>query len=113
VWKTPIDAKHNWWGYNETLAVMGRICDHSDDPDLLEVDFRPFHMNNRSILSGKCPPGWSQVGDTCYIYIGAPMRFEDARSFCRVSVKIRKLWLICFLVLLMTFYQLYKLCDTE
>jgi hypothetical protein len=104
VWKTPIDAKHNWWGYNETLAVMGRICDHSDDLDLLEVDFRPFHMNNRSILSGKCPPGWSQVGDTCYIYIGAPMRFEDARSFCRVSVKIRELWLICFLVLLMTFY---------
>jgi hypothetical protein len=86
VWKTPIDAKHNWWGYNETLAVMGRICDHSDDLDLLEVDFRPFHMNNRSILSGKCPPGWSQVGDTCYIYIGAPMAFEDARSFCRVRL---------------------------
>uniref|UniRef100_A0A1V1FT29 Putative CTL17 isoform B n=1 Tax=Reticulitermes speratus TaxID=60591 RepID=A0A1V1FT29_9NEOP len=83
VWKTPIDAKHNWWGYNETLAVTGRICDHSDDLDLLEVDFRPFHLNNRSVLSGKCPPGWSQVGDTCYIYIGAPMVFEEARSFCR------------------------------
>ncbi|PSN57210.1 hypothetical protein C0J52_05036 [Blattella germanica] len=83
VWKTPIDAKHNWWGYNETLAVMGRIRDHSDDLDLLELDFRPFHMNNKSILSGKCPPAWSQVGDTCYIYVGAPMAFEEARSFCR------------------------------
>ncbi|GLH02202.1 LOW QUALITY PROTEIN: Protein bark beetle [Gryllus bimaculatus] len=84
VWKTPIDAKHNWWGYNETLAVMGRIRDRSDHPDLLEVDFKPFHMNNQSILSGgKCPPGWMLVGDTCYIYVGAPMAFEDARTFCR------------------------------
>lgn len=83
VWKTPIDAKHNWWGYNETFAVMGRIRDRSDHPDLLELDFQPYHMNNQSILSGgKCPPGWMLVGDTCYIYIGAPMSFEDARSFC-------------------------------
>lgn len=83
VWKTPIDAKHNWWGYNETLAVLGRIKDRADDPDLLEVDFRPYHMNNRTVLSGKCPPGWALVGDTCYIYIGAPMTFHDARNFCR------------------------------
>ncbi|XP_034245120.1 protein bark beetle isoform X3 [Thrips palmi] len=83
VWKTPIDAKHNWWGYNESLAVLGRIKDRADDPDLLEVDFRPYHMNNRTVLSGKCPPGWALVGDTCYIYIGAPMTFHDARNFCR------------------------------
>ncbi|XP_067009482.2 protein bark beetle [Anabrus simplex] len=83
VWKTPIDAKHNWWGYNDTVAVMGRIRDRIDHPDLLEVDFRPFHMNNQSILSGgKCPPGWMLVGDTCYIYIGAPVTFEEARTFC-------------------------------
>lgn len=84
MWKTPIDAKHNWWGYNESLAVLGRIKDRADDPDLLEVDFRPYHMNNRTVLSGKCPPGWALVGDTCYIYIGAPMTFHDARNFCRV-----------------------------
>ncbi|XP_054261454.1 protein bark beetle-like isoform X2 [Macrosteles quadrilineatus] len=83
VWKTPIDAKNNYWGFNETIAVSGRIRDRSDEPHLLEVDFRPFQMNNRSILSGKCPPGWDVVGDTCYIYIGAPMTFWEARDFCR------------------------------
>jgi hypothetical protein len=85
VWKTPIDAQHNWWGYNESLAVMSRIKDRRDDLDLLEVDFEPFHMSNRTILSGKCPPGWTLVGDTCYIYIGAPMNFADAKDFCRVN----------------------------
>ncbi|XP_059476974.1 protein bark beetle isoform X2 [Neocloeon triangulifer] len=83
VWKTPIDAQHNWWGYNNSLAVMSRIKDRRDDLDLLEVDFEPFHMSNRTILSGKCPPGWTLVADTCYIYIGAPMTFAEAKDFCR------------------------------
>lgn len=83
IFKTPIDAKHNYWSFNETLAVSGRIKDRLDEPHLLEVDFRPYHMNNRTILDGKCPPGWSLVGDTCYIYIGAPMTFKEAREFCR------------------------------
>lgn len=87
VWKTPIDARNNYWGFNETIAVSGRIRDRSDEPHLLEVDFRPFQMNNRSILSGKCPPGWDLVADTCYIYIGAPMTFHEAREFCRVRSK--------------------------
>lgn len=43
----------------------------------------PFHMNNQSVLDGKCPPGWSLLGDTCYVYIGAPMTFHEARDFCR------------------------------
>lgn len=40
-------------------------------------------MNNNTVLNGKCPPGWSQVIDTCYIYIGAPMTFREAKEFCR------------------------------
>lgn len=40
-------------------------------------------MNNRSILDGKCPPGWSLIHDTCYIYIGVPMTFPEAKSFCQ------------------------------
>lgn len=40
-------------------------------------------MNNKTVLDGKCPPGWTQVIDTCYIYIGAPMTFSEARDFCR------------------------------
>ncbi|EFN78073.1 Lysyl oxidase-like protein 4 [Harpegnathos saltator] len=83
MWRSHVDARHNWWGYNETLAVAGRIRDRRDSPELLQVDFQPFHMNNKSVLSGKCPPAWDLVGDTCYILIGAPMDFYSARDFCR------------------------------
>lgn len=85
MWRSHIDARYNWWGYNETLAVAGRIRDRGDSPELLQVDYQPFHMNNKSVLSGKCPPGWDLVGDTCYILIGALMDFYSARDFCRVS----------------------------
>ncbi|XP_054002830.1 protein bark beetle [Hylaeus anthracinus] len=83
MWKSHVDARHNWWGYNETLAVAGRVRDSGDSPDLLQVDYQPFHMSNASVLNGKCPPAWDLVGDTCYIYIGAPMDFYSARDFCR------------------------------
>ncbi|XP_011334038.1 protein bark beetle isoform X2 [Ooceraea biroi] len=83
MWRSHVDARHNWWGYNETLAVAGRIRDRGDSPELLQVDYQPFHMNNKSVLNGKCPPAWELVGDTCYILIGAPMDFYSARDFCR------------------------------
>ena len=40
-------------------------------------------MNNITILDGKCPPGWALLQDTCYMYVGAPMSFHEAREFCR------------------------------
>ncbi|KAF5304533.1 hypothetical protein FQA39_LY09584 [Lamprigera yunnana] len=83
LWKTKIDAAHNYWGVNTTLAVRGRIRDQIDDPRLLEVVSSPYYMNNQSILNGKCPPGWNLVGNTCYMYIGAPLTFYEARAFCR------------------------------
>lgn len=83
-WKPKINARYNYWGFNTTLAVSGRIRDLSDDPTLLEVDYVPFYMNNETILEKKCPPGWSFIGDTCYMYIGAPMTFHQARAFCQV-----------------------------
>ena len=82
VWKTPINAKYNYWGYNETYAVAGRIKDLHDLDGLLEVDFTPFQMNNRTLMSGKCHPGWTLVGDTCFMYHGAPMSFNEAKAFC-------------------------------
>ncbi|KAK2577430.1 hypothetical protein KPH14_003537 [Odynerus spinipes] len=85
MWRSHVDARHNWWSYNETLAVAGRIRDRGDSPELLQVDYQPFHMGNKSVLSGKCPPAWDLVGDTCYIYIGAPMDFYSARDFCRAA----------------------------
>lgn len=86
LWKTKIDAGHNYWGYNDTSAVGGRIKDIMDDTRLLEVKYEPFYMNNKTILNGKCPPGWGLVGDTCYIFIGAPMTFHEAKAFCIVSL---------------------------
>lgn len=87
MWRSHIDARHNYWGWNESLAVAGRIKDRGDSPELLQVDYTPYHMNNETVLNGKCPPSWDLVGDTCYIYIGAPMDFYSAREFCRVSMK--------------------------
>lgn len=84
VWRTKIDAAYNYWGLNTTLAVTGRIRDQMDDERLLEVSYMPFYMNNKTILNGKCPPGWELVGDTCYMFIGAPMTFNEAREFCQV-----------------------------
>lgn len=44
-------------------------------------------MNNQTVLGGgKCPPGWDAVAGTCYMYVGAPMTYEEARLFCLVSV---------------------------
>ncbi|XP_037927279.1 protein bark beetle [Teleopsis dalmanni] len=78
-----IDARYNYWGYNNTISVKSRIRDKFDDPILLEVQAVPFQMNNQTILDGKCPPGWSLVQDTCFIYIAAPMTFREAKEFCR------------------------------
>ncbi|XP_037882246.1 protein bark beetle isoform X1 [Glossina fuscipes] len=83
LWRSRIDARHNYWSYNNSISVQSRIKDKSDDPLLLEVQAVPFQMNNQSILDGKCPPGWSLVHDTCFIYMGVPMNFLEAKSFCR------------------------------
>lgn len=91
LWQTKIDAANNYWGFNTTLAVSGRIRDQSDDPTLLEVTYEPYYKTNATVLNGKCPPGWELVGDTCYIYIGAPMTFYEALAFCHVSFVINKL----------------------
>lgn len=40
-------------------------------------------MNNLTILDGKCPPGWTQIQDTCFMYVGVPMTFREAKDFCR------------------------------
>lgn len=86
MWRSHIDARHNWWGFNESFAVSGRVRDYEDSSELLQVDYQPYHMDNSTVLNGKCPPAWDLVGNTCYIYIGAPMDFFSARRFCRVRI---------------------------
>lgn len=78
-----MDARHNWWGYPGFIPVMGRIKDENDNIDLLRVLFDPFRVDNRTLLSGKCTPGYTLVANTCYMYIGGYMNFTEAKEFCR------------------------------
>ena len=55
--RTAIEAGNNWWGYNESTAVVGRIRDYRDLAELLQVRFEPFYHNNYTVLGGKCDPG--------------------------------------------------------
>lgn len=82
VWKTPIDARNNWWGFNTSVAVSGRIHDKTDDETLLHVDYSNWKLNNYSLLQG-CEPGYTLIGDSCYLYIGAPVTYHEAKEFCR------------------------------
>ena len=54
-----------------------------DEDGLLEVDFTPFQMNNKTLMSGKCQPGWTLLEDTCYNYAGGPMTYKQAQEFCK------------------------------
>ncbi len=34
------------------------------------------------MLSDKCQPGWTLLGDTCFMYLGGPMTYHQAVDFC-------------------------------
>ena len=78
-----IEAEQNWWGYNKSTAVVGKMRDYRDSPELLRIRYDPYVRDNRTVLSGKCDPGWTLVGDTCYLYMGVPMNFSQAKNFCK------------------------------
>ena len=42
-----------------------------------------FQMNNKTLMSGKCQPGWTLLEDTCYKYAGGPMTYRQAQEFCK------------------------------
>uniref|UniRef100_T1IJ76 SRCR domain-containing protein n=1 Tax=Strigamia maritima TaxID=126957 RepID=T1IJ76_STRMM len=81
--KYAIDATNNWWGdqFFET-AISGRIRDKKDFSNLLEIKYQPYYLNNITLVDGKCPPGWSGIGSTCFIYIGGVMTRDDAKLYC-------------------------------
>ncbi|XP_054714634.1 protein bark beetle-like [Uloborus diversus] len=80
-----IDAKMNWWGFNGTAAISGRIKDYSDFEELLEVEYYPYLHDNSSVLSGKCAGGWKKIGDTCFLYVGGVMTYAEAKRFCELD----------------------------
>ncbi|VVC30467.1 Hypothetical protein CINCED_3A021775 [Cinara cedri] len=80
-----VDARHNYWGFNDSIAVYGRIKDYKDEIDLMPVDVIPYYLSNKTILeSEKCPPPWilMPTSNTCYGYIAVPMTFNEAKTFC-------------------------------
>ncbi|GAB6022030.1 hypothetical protein CHUAL_006179 [Chamberlinius hualienensis] len=77
-----IDATNNWWGYNQSWAVSGRIWDGLDEPGIIQAVYKPFYINNETLINGKCPPGWRMIGRTCFIYIGGVMEYFEAESYC-------------------------------
>lgn len=80
-----VDAENNWWGFKETSAVVGRIYDRSDQPELLEVRFQPHLEYNDSVISGNCMGGWEMIEDTCFLYIPGPMTHAEAKRFCQLD----------------------------
>ncbi|XP_015781798.1 protein bark beetle-like [Tetranychus urticae] len=83
--KALVDASFNWWGFNETAAVAGRIRDANDYRELLSVRFAPYLTSNASVLSGICSGGWTKIGDTCFLYFGARLTHSEAKHFCELQ----------------------------
>ncbi|XP_050535824.1 protein bark beetle [Daktulosphaira vitifoliae] len=80
-----IDARHNYWGFNDSVAVFGRIKDYKDEIELMAVDVMPYYSSNKTLLeSEKCPPPWILMSstNTCFAYIAVPMTFYEAKTFC-------------------------------
>ncbi|XP_035215433.1 protein bark beetle-like, partial [Stegodyphus dumicola] len=46
-----INATYNWWGFNGTAAVSGRIKDFMDFEDLLLVDYSSYLHDNSTVLN--------------------------------------------------------------
>jgi len=95
LYQATINAKHNWWGFNTTSAIQGRIRDRLQHEELLKVDFVPFLETNRSVLSGVCTGGWQKVGNACLVYIGSRMTYQEAKDFCdreRATLPLLKGW---------------------
>lgn len=82
LYNAAINAKQNWWGFDTSPAIHNRIRDRNQHEELLKVDFIPYLETNRSLLSGICAGGWRKVGNSCLVYIGTKMTYQEAKDFC-------------------------------
>ncbi|CAG5133261.1 unnamed protein product, partial [Candidula unifasciata] len=78
-----IDAKDNWWGSERQAYISGKIHDGMDDSLLVDVDYWPPVLDNRSLIEGDCLPGWVLDRKRCYRYMGGALPFEEAKRFCQ------------------------------
>lgn len=49
---TAIDARNNWWGWNSSYFVRGRVWDQNDDKYLIPVNWDPYLQTNKSLIAG-------------------------------------------------------------
>ncbi|CAL1535561.1 unnamed protein product [Lymnaea stagnalis] len=77
-----IDAKNNWWGSERTAYISGKTYDFSDEDRLVEVNFIPPIIDNRSLVEGDCLPGWVLDKQRCYRYMGGALPYDKAKEFC-------------------------------
>lgn len=82
LYQASINARQNWWGFNGSAAIRGRIRDRAQHEELIRVEFEPFLKSNSTVLSGVCAGGWQRVGDACLVYVGSRMTYSEARDFC-------------------------------
>ncbi|XP_067681580.1 protein bark beetle-like [Haliotis asinina] len=81
----PVNATQNWWGSDRIGYINGKIWDESDNPLLSPVVFAPPKLDNRSVVDGKCRPGWKLDTGRCYRYMGGALPFYEANEFCRAN----------------------------
>ncbi|XP_035694471.1 protein bark beetle-like [Branchiostoma floridae] len=78
-----VDATNNWWGFNESTVITGRIRDSRDLPELPDVLFEPFLEEEPE--KGICRYPWfleEQLG-YCFLYKSAARTLNDAWDSCK------------------------------
>lgn len=80
---SPIDARNNWWGSELRSFISGKVWDNYDDPSMVSVQFWQPKLDNRSVVEGKCLPGWKLDNNRCYRFMGGALNYFQARDFCK------------------------------
>ncbi|XP_078611889.1 uncharacterized protein LOC144882157 isoform X2 [Branchiostoma floridae x Branchiostoma japonicum] len=78
-----VDATNNWWGFDQSTEIEGRIRDSNDRPELPEVEFEPFLEEEPE--KGICRYPWfheEQLG-YCFLYKSAARTLNDAWDSCK------------------------------
>lgn len=78
-----INASNNWWGSDLRSYISGKIWDSFDDPNMMGVEFWQPKLDNRSVVEGKCDPGWKLDSGRCYRFMGGALPYHDANTFCQ------------------------------
>ncbi|XP_019620139.1 PREDICTED: uncharacterized protein LOC109466754 [Branchiostoma belcheri] len=84
----PVNATHNWWGFNSTSDISSRIRDKHDHEDRPEVHFQPWIQVE--LTNGPCGLGWtySKTFSACYRYMGGAQSWDGAVQSCQAQYSV-------------------------